>query len=266
MAEFISQRGLTWHYEVSGTGETIVFIHGFGASSGWWHYQQNFLAGDFQVITLDLPGHGHSDWMPLGLNEMAQDIGQLINSLGDVNFSMVASSFGGLVASEIYRHMPDRVMRISFVGSIPKFARSENYPAGLDIDKIRKLSQQINTAHSLVMDIFFRSLFTMKERESERFKQIKILRATQGLPSEIVLQHYLKLLEETDLRDRVSKIICPLQYITGSEDYICPESIMTWLSEHTYNARYDTIKGCGHLPFLTEVQEYNRLLEDFILN
>ncbi len=266
MAEFLSQRGLKWHYDLKGSGETILFIHGFGGSGLWWQEQVDFLSHDFEVITIDLLGHGKSAWMPLGINDMVQDIGQLINSFGDVNISLVASSFGGLVASELYRHMPERVMRISFVGSIPKFARGENYPAGLDIDKIRKLSHQIGEDQAVVMDMFFRSLFTMKERDSDRFKVLKQMRAAEALPIPAVLQHYLKLLEETDLRDRVSKIICPLQYITGSEDYICPPAIMDWLAQHTYNARYDVIKATGHLPFLTEVEEYNRLLEDFLLS
>jgi len=266
MALFKSTRGLEWSYEIRGSGEPILFIHGFGGSGAWWHYQDDFLSRDFQVITIDLPGHGHSAWMPLSLNEMAQDVGQLINSFGDANFSIVASSMGGLLAMEIYRHMPDRVMRISFVGSIPKFARTEQYPAGLDIDKIRKLSQQFSGDYASVLDMFFRSLFTTRERDSDRFKALKTMRGAEALPNPLALQHFLKMLEETDLRDRVAKIICPLQYITGTEDYICPVPIMDWMAEHTYNARYDTIKGCGHLPFLTEVEEYNRLLEDFFMN
>jgi pimeloyl-ACP methyl ester carboxylesterase len=54
--------------------------------------------------------------------------------------------------------------------------------------------------------------------------------------------------------------------VAGREDYICPPAIMDWMSQHTYNARFDFIDGCGHLPFLTEVKEYNRLLEDFLLH
>ena len=35
---------------------------------------------------------------------------------------------------------------------------------------------------------------------------------------------------------------------------------------HMPNARFDFIEGCGHLPFLVKAQEYNRLLEDFLLS
>ncbi|MDE2028568.1 MAG: alpha/beta hydrolase [Candidatus Omnitrophica bacterium] len=261
-----TQRGLDWNYQVSGQGESIVMIHGLGASGHIWQAQKDFLDTDFQVLTIDLPGHGRSGWMPLSVNEIAADIREILNYLEIAPFSMVASSMGGLVAWELFRLMPHEVMRISMVGSIPKFTRSPDYPAGLDLEKIHTLSRQFDGDYAAMLDIFFRSLFTMKERQNPSFKQVKDLREQEPLPKREALKHYLELLEKTDLRDRLASIICPLQFVTGSEDYICPRSVMDWVAEHAYNARFDFMEGCGHLPFLVETKEYNRLLEDFLLN
>jgi len=266
MSFFKTDRGLDWYYEVSGVGETIVMIHGLGGSVDFWQAQKDFLRTDFQVVSMDLPGHGKSSWMPLTLTEMSKDISQILSHLGVSQFSLIASSMGGLVALELYRMIPQDVMRISLVGSIPKFARASNYPAGLDIDKIRTLSQQFDGDYAAILDIFFRSLFTMKERQGDRFKWVKEMRHTQALPQREALKHFLEILEKTDLRDRLSSMICPVQFITGTEDYICPKAIMDWVASHAHNARFDFIEGCGHLPFLTDVKEYNRLVEDFLLN
>jgi pimeloyl-[acyl-carrier protein] methyl ester esterase len=266
MPFFKTQRGLNWFYEVSGTGDTIVMIHGLGGSGRIWQAQKDFLKTDFQVVALDLPGHGKSGWMPMTLIEMAADIRQIVNSIGISQFSIVASSMGGLVALELYRQAAQDIMRMSLVGSIPKFAKGPNYPAGLDIDKIRMLSHQFDGDYALILDIFFRSLFTKKERNSERFKRVKEMRQSEPLPGREALKHFLDILEKADLRDRIASVICPLQFITGTEDYICPAAIMDWVAGHTHNARFDFIEGCGHLPFLVEAQEYNRLLEDFLLN
>lgn len=266
MPNFKTHRGLNWNYEVSGAGETIVFIHGLGGSCRLWEFQREFLQTDFQVVTLDLPGHGKSDWMPVTLVDMAFDIKQILTGFGVSQYSLVASSFGGLIALELYRMSAHDVMRISLVGSIPKFARGINYPAGLDITKIRIMSQQFEGDYALILDIFFRSLFSMKEREGEGFKWVKKMRQSEKLPQREALKSFLEILEKADLRDRISSVICPLQFITGTEDYICPREIMDWLAQHAYNARFDFIEGCGHLPFLTENKEYNRLLEDFLLN
>jgi pimeloyl-[acyl-carrier protein] methyl ester esterase len=266
MPHFKTHRGLDWHYEISGSGDPVVMIHGLGASGHFWEAQKDFLHTDFQVITLDLPGHGKSAWMPISLIEMAMDIRQILSSLGLAQFSLVASSMGGLIALELYRMMPQDIMRISLVGSIPKFAQGPGYPAGLDIDKIRTMSTQFDGDYAAILDIFFRSLFTMKERQSDRFQWIKELRHQEPVPHREALKHFLNILEKADLRDRIASMICPLQFITGTEDYICPRAIMDWVAQHTYNARFDFIEGCGHLPFLTEVKEYNRLLEDFLLS
>jgi pimeloyl-ACP methyl ester esterase len=266
MPFFKTHRGLDWHYEISGSGDAVVMIHGLGASGHFWQAQKDFLHTDFQVVTLDLPGHGKSSWMPVTLIEMAGDIRQILNSIGISQFSLLASSMGGLIALELYRMIPQDIMRFSLVGSIPKFARGPNYPAGLDIDKIRTLSQQFDGDYAAILDIFFRSLFTMKERDSDRFKWVKEMRAKEPLPQQIALKCFLDILEKADLRDRIASVICPLQFITGTEDYICPRAIMDWVALHTHNARFDFIEGCGHLPFLVETKEYNRLLEDFLLN
>ena len=266
MVYFKTNRGLDWCYEISGNGDTIVMIHGLGGTGRFWQSQIEFLETDFQVVSLDLPGHGHSAWMPLTLNEMAVDIKQILSGIGLTQFSLVASSMGGLIALELYRMIPQEIMRISMVGSIPKFARGPNYPAGLDIDRIRTLSHQFDGDYVSMLDIFFRSLFTMKERQSPQFQRVKEMRHAQALPKREALKHFLDILEKVDLRDRMASVICPLQFITGCEDYICPRPVMDWLAGHTHNARYDFIEGCGHLPFLVETKEYNRLLEDFLLN
>lgn len=266
MPHFRSKRGLDWHYEVRGTGDTIIMIHGLGASGEIWTFQQEFLKTDFQVLTLDLPGHGHSSWMPLTVAEMALDIRQLLRAAEISHFSMLASSMGGLIALELYRMVPDLVMRISMAGSIPRFARGPGYPAGLDIDKIRTLNRQFDGDYAAILEIFFRSLFTRHERESPRFKLVRELGRSRPLPRREALKHFLDVLEAADLRDRIASVICPMQFITGSEDYICPRAIMDWMAAHTHNARYDELEHCGHLPFLVEADEFNRLLEDFLFN
>jgi pimeloyl-[acyl-carrier protein] methyl ester esterase len=261
-----AQLGHQLYYETHGKGEAILFIHGFGGSLRWWVNQKEFFEKDYQIITVDLPGHGQSAWKELSLLEMAGGIKHLLLDLGLHRINVVASSFGGLIALNLYRMMPEDISRISFVGSIPKFARSEAYPAGLDIENIRKLSHQFDGDYGPILDIFFRSLFTMKERESAEFKNLKNIRQGEPLPRREALKSFLDILEKTDLRDRLSSVVCPVQFITGEEDYLCPQPVMEWVQDHMPNARLDFIPGAGHLPFLTKIKEYNDLLENFLIN
>jgi pimeloyl-ACP methyl ester carboxylesterase len=104
---------------------------------------------------------------------MAADIRQILSSIGLSQFSLMASSMGGLVALELYRMIPQDIMRMSLVGSVPKFTKGQNYPAGLDINKIRILSHQFDRDYVSTLNIFFSSLFTRKERKRDRFKWVK---------------------------------------------------------------------------------------------
>ena len=243
-----------------------MFIHGFGGSVRWWGNQKAFIAENYSTLVVDLPGHGASSWQPITLQGMAQDMRQILDAVEFSHVNVVASSFGGLLALELYRLAPERIARISFVGSLPKFARSEAYPAGLDIENIRTLSHQFQGDYAGILDIFFRSLFTMQERSLPSYQKVKELRATDPLPQREALLAFLEILEKTDLRDRLSSLVCPVQYITGAEDPLCPKAIMDWIQEHAINARLDFIGGCGHLPFLTEPDQYNELLESFLIN
>lgn len=266
MTMFKSHRGLQYNYTLVGEGQTLLFIHGFAGSSRWWKNQVDFLKQDFQILTIDLPGHGQSGWMPVTPRDIAMDLAQLIKFLHLNQINVIASSMGGLIAFELHRQLPAEIMRMSFVGSLPKLSKATGYAAGLDVEKIRTLSNQFDGNYAGILDIFFRSLFTMHERDSEAFKVVKEIRAADTLPQREALKYFLDIIETYDLRDRIASIICPLQFIRGKEDYICTQEALDWVSEHTYNARFDVMDKCGHLPFLTDVVEYNRLLEDFLIS
>ena len=58
----ISSDGVDIHYEVYGKGEpTLVFIHGWSCDRSYWRAQVEYFAKQYQVITIDLAGHGESE-------------------------------------------------------------------------------------------------------------------------------------------------------------------------------------------------------------
>ena len=258
-------RGLDWHYESSGDGETIFFIHGFAGSLRLWEEQRNHFQTGYSVMAVDLPGHGQSAWQPSSLNDLALDLKFIWQQLDLHQVNVVASSLGGLLALKLFRICPERFQRISFVGALPRFARTMDYPAGLDIDKIRRLSQQFKDDYPGMLEIFFRSLFSRRDREDPSFAAVKALRAQDKLPLEEAAQTYLNILEKEDLRDMLAGLPYRVQFITGSEDTLCPLEVMHWLKGAVPHGRFDFIDGAGHLPYLSRSTEYNRLLEEFLM-
>ncbi|MBL8013671.1 MAG: alpha/beta hydrolase [Candidatus Omnitrophica bacterium] len=259
-----TNRGLEWNYNSQGEGEAVLFIHGFGVSSQLWIGQLEHFKSLYRVITVDLPGHGKSGWQPVTLSQMASDIGFVLDQIGVAQVNVVGSSFGGLVGLYLLKVDPWRVSRLSFVGSLPRFAKAENYHAGLDIERIRNMSQQFQGDYQSILEIFFRSLFSPQDRQSVRFKWIKQFHKSDAVPQREALIHFLDILQKEDARDVMSHINCRVQFINGTEDYIVPVEAMQWMEEMLPHANFDYIKGAGHLPFLTRPEEFNELLEGFL--
>src|SRR5262249_2681836 len=155
------------------------------------------------------------------------------------------------------------VKKMSFVGSMPKFSMSKEYPHGLDVAQIKKLGNQLETAYPLIVNIFFRSLFTKEERESRRFKWLEVFRDKNEAPMKQALADYLDVLEREDLREDMAKITVPLQFINGTDDEICTLTTLNYIKKTCPKARFDLFDKCGHFPFLSKPHEFNKVLEEF---
>jgi len=258
--------GTQWYFEISGTGEPLIFLHGWGVSNRIWRQQLKEFSKSFTVIGFDLPGHGKSNWKPVTLDAMADDLLAIINQIGFQQFTLIGSSFGGMLSIKVAERAPHRVKRLVFVGSQPKFAQSEDYPHGLEVERIKKLATQLQSDYTAMIRVFFRSLFTKEERRTRRFKWIQTFRKQESLPKMDAVMGILDILEKEDLRESLKKIHIPIQFIYGEEDYICPAHVYDDLKKDFPAARFDCFEKVGHFPFLIYPDRFNEVLGDFLKN
>lgn len=256
--------GIDWYYDFSGEGKILLFLHGWGVDKRIWRQQSKYFSLFYKVLTVDLPGHGQSSWQKVSLTIMAKDLAYIIEELKIDDFVIVGSSLGGMFGLKLYELCSHKIKRMVMVGSIPKFALSKDFPYGLDVGKIRKLNIQLKIAYPLIVNIFFRSLFTKEERESRRFRWLQKFRQTDQAPMRQALQEYLDILENEDLRAILEKISIPMQFINGEGDYICNQQAVSYLKQLKPQARFDNFKNCGHFPFLSKPHEFNQILQEFL--
>lgn len=264
MPHLTTARGLTWHYEVEGEGPVLLFIHGWGVNLRIWRQQIKHFAPFYRVVSLDLPGHGETSWQRVTLSDIAQDVNTILETAKCEQARIVASSLGGLVALKLFDLSPQKVFCLVFVGSQPKFARSDDYPYGLEVEKIHKLATQLEADYQLMVNVFFRSLFTRQERETRRFKWIQTFRKADTIPDKVASLEFLQMLEKEDLRAILSRVHLPVQFINGTEDHICPPQLFKDLQQRMPSAQFDWFEQCGHFPFLSKPHEFNLVLEKFL--
>ena len=116
-------QGVRLYYTLAGRGEPVVLMHGFAVQSDLnWRLPgiTRALARDFEVIALDLRGHGRSekphDPAHYG-SEMVEDVVRLLDHLGIERAHVVGYSLGGFIALKLAASHPERLITVSALGA-----------------------------------------------------------------------------------------------------------------------------------------------------
>lgn len=228
MSTITTRDGTRIHYKDWGTGEPIVFSHGWPLSADAWEDQMNFLASHgFRCIAHDRRGHGRSSqpWDGNDMDTYADDLAALVEALDLKRAIHVGhSTGGGEVARYIGRHGTKRVARVVLVGSItPLMLKTAANPAGLPIDVFDGIRAQVLADRSQ----FFKDL-------SSAFYGANRPGATvsQGLRDSFWLQGMqcglknafdcIKAFSETDHTADLEAFDVPTLILHGDDDQIVP--------------------------------------------
>ena len=229
MSTITTQDGTQIYYKDWGTGQPVVFSHGWPLSSDSWEAQMVFLASSgYRCIAHDRRGHGRSG-QPWSGNEMdtyADDLSELIESLDLKSVALVGfSTGGGEVARYIGRHGTQRVAKAALISSVPPLMlKTAANPGGLPMevfDGIRRSSLADRSQ-------FYRDLaggpFFGANRPGAK--------VSQGMIDSFWLQGMqaghqnafdcIKAFSETDFTEDLKKFDVPTLIVHGDDDQIVP--------------------------------------------
>ena len=139
MTTVVTKDGAEIYYKDWGTGQPVVFSHGWPLSSEAWAGQMVFLAQhDYRVIAHDRRGHGRSSQPSSGndMNTYADDLAAVIDHLDLKNAVLVGhSTGGGEVTRYVGRHGTKRVGKVVLIGAVPPILlKSDTNPGGIPIE------------------------------------------------------------------------------------------------------------------------------------
>ena len=119
---------------ITGSGEPLLLIHGMGSASTAWKPIRPMLESKFQVITVDMPGHGETPYIegaPMDPNSLAVAVLNEMSELGIENFHLVGNSLGGWVSLEMASTAPTRIKSVTALAPAGLWLNPYNvrYPA-----------------------------------------------------------------------------------------------------------------------------------------
>jgi len=227
MGTITTKDGTQIYYKDWGTGQPVVFSHGWPLSADAFEDQMYFLAmRGYRCIAHDRRGHGRSS-QPLNGNDLdtyADDPAQLVAALDLKDAVHVGhSTGGGEVTRYIGRHGTSRVAKAVLIGAIPPLMlKTEANPAGLPIEVFDDLRKGVQTDRGQ----FFRDL------SAPFYGANHGAQVSQGLRDSFWLQSMLcgypaayeciKAFSETDLTEDLKKFDIPTLILHGDDDQIVP--------------------------------------------
>ncbi len=139
MSTITTKDGVEIYYKDWGSGQPVIFSHGWPLSSDSWEYQMFFAASHgFRAIGHDRRGHGRSSqpWDNNDMDGYADDLAELIGQLDLKDVILVGfSTGGGEVTRYVGRHGTSRIAKLVLVSAVPPLmVKTEANPGGLPIE------------------------------------------------------------------------------------------------------------------------------------
>ena len=263
--------GVTIYYKDWGSGQPIVFSHGWPLSSDDWDAQLLFFVNKgFRVIAHDRRGHGRSSQVADGhdMDHYADDLAALTAHLNLKNaFHVGHSTGGGEVAHYIGRHGESRVGKAVLISAVPPImVKTPNNPGGL----AKEVFDGLQAALAANRAQFYRDLpagpFYGFNRPGAKVAEGVIQNWwRQGMMGG-AKAHYdgIVAFSQTDFTEDLKKITVPTLVMHGDDDQIVPYANSGPLSAKLLkNGTLKTYKGFPHGMCTTEAETINEDLLAF---
>jgi len=257
-------------YKDWGTGQPVVFSHGWPLNSDAWDDQLFFFASNgYRAIALDRRGHGRSSqtWNGNDMNTYADDLAALVTDLDLMDVIHIGhSTGGGEVARYIGRHGSKRVAKAVLVGAVtPGMLKTANNPDGVPISAFDQIRAGVVADRSQFWKDLSSSFYGANRPGSKVSQGVRDTFWLMGMQVGLAAAYdCIKAFSESEFTEDLKKFDIPTLIIHGDDDQIVPITVGGLRAATMIrNAVLKVYKGAPHGLMSTHKDEFNSDLLEF---
>jgi 3-oxoadipate enol-lactonase len=249
---FVTHDGATIAYQVVGSGRPLCFVHGFTLDRTMWQSQVEYFSQQYQVITYDLRGYGHSS-APDRAYSHSKDLQELLDYLQIKKTYLVGLSLGGEIAVEFALEYQEYIEKLILAdSSLSGFKSTVNWNVHAEDGGIEAAKQRW-----LNHDVFKYS----RTQEPSHQALSRIIANYSGW-------HWVN----RDLRkfstppsiNRLQEVTVPTLVILGRNDLLYFHAIAEVLVDRIEESQKVVIQEAGHMVNMDNPTAFNQELEKFL--
>jgi pimeloyl-ACP methyl ester carboxylesterase len=245
------------------SSEWVVFIHGAGGSSAVWHKQLRDFQKEYNLLLIDLRGHGKSAEMPQAIWEkqytfeaVTRDIIEVLDHLKLPPAHFMGVSLGTILARQLAEMEPKRVKSLVMAGAVTRLNNQSRLLVFLG-----------NTFKRVIPYMWLYRLFAfviMPRRQHAESRNLFINEAQKLCQKEFIrwfkltkdINPLLNYFKEKDLE-------IPTLYVMGDQDVMFLEPVKYLIRSHK-KSLLEVLNQCGHVVNVEKPEEFNQLALAFI--
>lgn len=243
----VKVNGIDLYYEVQGEGEPLVLISGYTQDHTSWAAMLPVFSKKYRTIVLDNRGAGQTVTPdgPFTIEDMADDVSGLLDSLNIKKASVIGISLGGIIAQALAIRHPEKVKGLVLCSTGSRGSPRSRFVLGTLAEELAKGKIDREFYYKMVFPLLFSNNF-FANPDMLKMVMSRTL-ASKVDPANILRQR--QAINVIDLTALLGSIKAPTLVVHGNEDILFPISYGKELATGLANAKLVVLEGGSHMAY-----------------